>query len=128
MIYSVTGKLLLVEPGFAVVEAGGVGYRCSTTTSTLAFSGRTNRSACTGPSSLCREGPESFSLPLPASPAVITWAACAGKHTIAIAASIIPVPAIQAASQRMFFCKFPFVLDFLTVLVLSFYALGENGY
>ena len=36
MIYSVTGKLLLVEPGFAVVEAGGVGYRCSTTTSTLA--------------------------------------------------------------------------------------------
>lgn len=36
MIYSITGKLLLVEPGFAVVEAGGVGYRCSTTTGTLA--------------------------------------------------------------------------------------------
>lgn len=36
MIYSVTGKLICVEPGFAVVEAGGVGYRCSTTTSTLA--------------------------------------------------------------------------------------------
>lgn len=36
MIYSVTGKLICVEPGFAVVEVGGVGYRCSTTTSTLA--------------------------------------------------------------------------------------------
>lgn len=36
MIYSVTGKLICVEPGFAVVEAGGVGYRCSTTTTTLA--------------------------------------------------------------------------------------------
>lgn len=36
MIYSVTGKLVCVEPGFAVVEAGGVGYRCSTTTTTLA--------------------------------------------------------------------------------------------
>jgi len=36
MIYSVTGKLIAVEPGFAVVEAGGVGYRCATTTSTLA--------------------------------------------------------------------------------------------
>lgn len=36
MIYSVTGKLICVEPGFAVVEAGGVGYRCSTSTSTLA--------------------------------------------------------------------------------------------
>lgn len=36
MIYSVTGKLIAMEPGFAVVEAGGVGYRCSTTSSTLA--------------------------------------------------------------------------------------------
>lgn len=36
MIYSITGKLTCVEPGFAVVEAGGVGYRCSTTTTTLA--------------------------------------------------------------------------------------------
>lgn len=36
MIYSVTGKLICVEPGFAVVEAGGVGYRCSATTTTLA--------------------------------------------------------------------------------------------
>ena len=36
MIYSVTGKLICLEPGFAVVEAGGVGYRCATTTSTLA--------------------------------------------------------------------------------------------
>ena len=36
MIYSVTGKLIVMEPGFAVVEAGGIGYRCSTTTSTLA--------------------------------------------------------------------------------------------
>lgn len=36
MIYSITGKLVCMEPGFAVVEAGGVGYRCSTTTGTLA--------------------------------------------------------------------------------------------
>lgn len=36
MIYSVTGKLVCIEPGFVVVEAGGVGYRCSTTTTTLA--------------------------------------------------------------------------------------------
>ena len=36
MIYSVTGKLLCVGPGYAVVEAGGVGYRCSTTAATLA--------------------------------------------------------------------------------------------
>lgn len=35
MIYSVTGKLILVEPTFAVVEAGGIGYRCATTTYTL---------------------------------------------------------------------------------------------
>ena len=36
MIYSVTGKLIAMEPGFAEKEAGGIGYRCSTTTSTLA--------------------------------------------------------------------------------------------
>ena len=36
MIYSITGKLKVVDPGYAVVEAGGVGYKCSTTTSTLA--------------------------------------------------------------------------------------------
>ena len=36
MIYCITGKLLAIEPTFAVVEAGGVGYRCSTTTTTLA--------------------------------------------------------------------------------------------
>ena len=36
MIDSVTGNLIAVEPGCAVVEAAGVGYRCSTTTSTLA--------------------------------------------------------------------------------------------
>ena len=36
MIYSITGILRVVDPGFAVVEAGGVGYKCSTTTSTLA--------------------------------------------------------------------------------------------
>ena len=36
MIYSVTGKLLVVEPGYAGVEAGGVGYKCTSTTNTLA--------------------------------------------------------------------------------------------
>lgn len=35
MIYSVTGRLTVVEPSFVVVEAGGVGYRCSTTTYSL---------------------------------------------------------------------------------------------
>lgn len=35
MIYSVTGKLSLVEPTFVVVEAGGIGYRCTTTTYTI---------------------------------------------------------------------------------------------
>lgn len=35
MLYSITGRLVLVEPTFAVVEAGGVGYRCTTTTYTL---------------------------------------------------------------------------------------------
>lgn len=35
MIYSVTGTLQLIEPSFVVVEAGGIGYKCSTTTYTL---------------------------------------------------------------------------------------------
>ncbi len=34
MIYSVRGKYIHSEPGFAVIECGGVGYRCQTTTST----------------------------------------------------------------------------------------------
>jgi len=33
MIYSVRGKLLLTQPNLAVVECGGVGYRCLTTLS-----------------------------------------------------------------------------------------------
>lgn len=35
MFYSISGKLLLVEPNFVVIEAGGIGYRCTTTTGTL---------------------------------------------------------------------------------------------
>lgn len=35
MIYSVTGNLVLVEPSFVVVETGGVGYKCITTTFTI---------------------------------------------------------------------------------------------
>lgn len=31
MLYSVRGKLLLVSQGFAVIECGGVGYKCLTT-------------------------------------------------------------------------------------------------
>ena len=31
MIYSVRGKLLLTQPNLAVVECGGIGYRCLTT-------------------------------------------------------------------------------------------------
>ena len=35
MIYSVHGKLLAVEPPYAVVEAAGVGYQCMTSMTTL---------------------------------------------------------------------------------------------
>lgn len=35
MLYSVRGKLIHTEPGFAVVECAGVGYKCLTTLSTL---------------------------------------------------------------------------------------------
>lgn len=34
MIYSVRGKYIHSEPGFAVIECAGVGYRCQTTTNT----------------------------------------------------------------------------------------------
>ncbi len=34
MIYSVRGTLIHMEPGFAVVECAGVGYRCQTTVNT----------------------------------------------------------------------------------------------
>lgn len=34
MIYSVRGELILMEPGFAVVECGGVGFRVQTSIST----------------------------------------------------------------------------------------------
>lgn len=36
MIYSVTGKLIEMEPAFAVVQAGGVGYKCTASINTLA--------------------------------------------------------------------------------------------
>ncbi|MEG1874908.1 MAG: Holliday junction branch migration protein RuvA [Angelakisella sp.] len=35
MFYSITGRLAVVEPNFAVLEAAGVGYRLTTTTYTL---------------------------------------------------------------------------------------------
>ena len=35
MIYCVTGKLMLIEPNFVVIETGGVGYKCITTTYTI---------------------------------------------------------------------------------------------
>lgn len=34
MIYSVRGQLIHMEPNFAVIECGGVGYRCQTTVNT----------------------------------------------------------------------------------------------
>ncbi len=34
MFYSVRGTLIHMEPGFAVVECGGVGYKCQTTVNT----------------------------------------------------------------------------------------------
>ena len=36
MYYSQRGTLIHLEPSAAVIECGGVGYRCVTTTSTLA--------------------------------------------------------------------------------------------
>ena len=36
MIYSITGRLRLVEPSYAVVETSGIGYKCTTSTTTLA--------------------------------------------------------------------------------------------
>ena len=36
MIYSVRGKLAFVGDNFAVIEAGGVGFKCNTTKNTLA--------------------------------------------------------------------------------------------
>ena len=35
MIYSLHGTLLLAEPGAAVIECGGVGYRCAVSLNTL---------------------------------------------------------------------------------------------
>ena len=35
MIYSVTGTLIHIEPGVAVVECGGVGFKCLTSMGTL---------------------------------------------------------------------------------------------
>lgn len=35
MIYSLTGTIIHTEPGVAVVECGGVGFKCLTTSSTL---------------------------------------------------------------------------------------------
>ena len=35
MIYSVRGKLIATEPGAAIVECGGVAFRCQTTMNTL---------------------------------------------------------------------------------------------
>ena len=35
MIYSVTGTLVVTEPGAAVVDVGGVAFRCMTSMNTL---------------------------------------------------------------------------------------------
>ena len=40
MIYSLSGKLVHVEPSLAVVECGGVGYACRTTNATLSSLGK----------------------------------------------------------------------------------------
>lgn len=36
MFYSITGTLICIDPCFAVIEAGGVGYKCTAPLSTLA--------------------------------------------------------------------------------------------
>ncbi len=45
MLYSVRGKLIHKEPYLAVVECGGVGFKCITTTSTLAKLGEAGSEA-----------------------------------------------------------------------------------
>lgn len=35
MIYSLNGTLIHTQPGLAVIECGGVGFRCATTTNTM---------------------------------------------------------------------------------------------
>ena len=39
MIYSLKGKLIVKELGFAVIECGGVGYGCRTSYNTIASLG-----------------------------------------------------------------------------------------
>ncbi len=41
MIYSVKGEIVHIEPSLAVIECGGVGYACKTTSSTLSQIGGT---------------------------------------------------------------------------------------
>lgn len=45
MIYSLRGKLMLKELGFAVIECGGVGYRCRTSYNTLSKLGEIGNEA-----------------------------------------------------------------------------------
>ncbi|MFA9380140.1 MAG: Holliday junction branch migration protein RuvA [Acetanaerobacterium sp.] len=45
MLYSVNGKIIHKEPYLAVIECGGVGFKCITTTATLARLGETGANA-----------------------------------------------------------------------------------
>jgi len=45
MIYSLKGKLIVKELGFAVIECGGVGYGCKTSYNTIAALGETGSEA-----------------------------------------------------------------------------------
>lgn len=45
MIYSLRGTLTVKEPGFAVIECGGVGYGCKTSFNTLSALGNTGSEA-----------------------------------------------------------------------------------
>lgn len=45
MIYSLRGRLMVKEMGFAVIECGGVGYRCRTSYNTLSKLGEIGKEA-----------------------------------------------------------------------------------
>ena len=54
MIYSLNGKLIDVSPTHAVIECGGVGYKCSITLKTAAALGKVGETHFYTP--ICRLG------------------------------------------------------------------------
>ena len=55
MIYSLSGKLIHTEPNFAVIECGGVGYKCLVTMNTIRSLPRVGENAMLYTQMLVRE-------------------------------------------------------------------------